>query len=83
MKTINLVSHGSTSWYRKDNKRKSSHDNKKDGVKNNYDKCKKAQFKGNYRFCKKFGHKKVDCFKYRKWLKKKKGSTFLALVCCK
>ena len=37
-------------------------------------KPKRAQFKAKCRYCKKFGYKKVDCFKYKKQLEKKKDN---------
>ena len=80
VRTVNVVSHGSSSGHQKENKERSYHGKKKGNTKDNHLKPKKAQFKGNCRFCKKYGHKKADCFKFKKWVEKKKG-TLLALVC--
>ena len=45
-------------------------------MKEQRNKPKKPLFKGNYKFYKKYGHKRADCFKFKKWLenKKKKGN---------
>ena len=80
VRTVNVVSHGSSSGHQKENRERSYHGKKKGNTKDNHLKPKKAQFKGNCRFCKKYGHKKTDCFKFKKWVEKKKG-TLLALVC--
>ena len=71
-KTVNVVSHESSSRHQKENKERSHHGRKKGNIKDNHFKPKKAQFKGNCRFCKKYRHKKVNCFKFKKLFKKKK-----------
>ena len=88
MHAVNFVSHGSSSEHgikvhQKDNKGKgkSTYEKKKPESGEQHLKPKKPHFKGNCRFCKKYGHKKADCFKYKKWLEKKKKGTLLALVC--
>ena len=50
-------------------------------MKEQQNKPKKSLFKGNYKFCKKYGHKRIVCFKFKKWLEKKKKGNPLALVC--
>ena len=80
VRTVNVVSHGSSSGHQKENKERSYHGKKKGNTKDNHLKPKKAQFKGNCRFCKKYGHKKADCFKFKNWVEKKK-CTLLAVVC--
>lgn len=40
----------------------------------------KYKFNGKCKFCDAFGHKQADCWKFKNWLEKKKG-TPLALVC--
>ena len=79
MYAVNFVSHGTTSEqeikrHQKNNKSKGK--SKKLETGEPHLKPKKPHLKGNCQFCKKYGHKKVDCFKYKKWLEKKKKGTF-------
>jgi len=41
----------------------------------------KPKFQGKCKFCDIFGHKQIDCFKFKNWLEKKKKGNPLALVC--
>ena len=84
MHIVNSFSHGATSkqgmnMHQKDNKGKGK--SNKPITSELYLKSKKPHFKGNDQFYKKYRHKKAYCFKYKKWLEKKKKGTFLALAC--
>ena len=86
IQATNFVSHGSSygqgsKSHQKDNKGKQSYEKKKSKKKEQWNKPKKSLFKENCKFCKKYGHKRADCFKFKKWLEQKRKGNPLALVC--
>ena len=75
MHIVNFVFHSFTleqgiKTHQKDNKGKGK--SKEPKTSEQHLKPKKPHFKGNCQFCKKYGHQKANCFKYKKWLEKKK-----------